>query len=33
MPAYPVWGRGMLIALEQDADLIPGEAVQIALSD
>jgi membrane fusion protein (multidrug efflux system) len=33
MPAYPVWGRGMLIALGEDAELIPGEAVQIALSD
>ena len=33
MPAYPAWGRGMLIALDKDVDLIPGEAVQIALSD
>jgi membrane fusion protein (multidrug efflux system) len=33
MPTYPVWGRGMLIALNEDVDLVPGEAVRIALSD
>lgn len=33
MPTYPVWGRGMLIALDENARLIPGEAVLIAFSD
>jgi hypothetical protein len=33
MPAYPVGGHGTLIALDKDVDLIPGKAVQIALSD
>ncbi|UCE58160.1 MAG: HlyD family efflux transporter periplasmic adaptor subunit [Phycisphaerales bacterium] len=33
MPTYPVWGRGMLVALDDDARLIPGESVRIAFSD
>ena len=33
VPAYPVWGRGMLIALDENVRLIPGEAVRIAFSD
>ena len=32
-PAYPVWGRAVVVALDDDVRLIPGEAVTIALMD
>ena len=31
-PALPVWGRALVVALEQDAQLIPGEVVAIRLN-
>ena len=31
IPNYPVWGRGLVVALNDAAHLIPGEAVKIAL--
>ena len=30
LPAYPIWGRGLVAALNDNARLIPGEAVEIA---
>ncbi|MCK4660096.1 MAG: HlyD family efflux transporter periplasmic adaptor subunit [Phycisphaerae bacterium] len=32
-PTYPVWGRGLVVALEEGVRLVPGEAVRIALED
>jgi multidrug resistance efflux pump len=32
IPNYPVWGRGLVIGLDQGVRLIPGEAVAIILS-
>ncbi len=33
LPTFPVWGRGIVIALSQDVRLIPGEAVRISFGD
>lgn len=30
LPAYPVWGRGLVVALNDGVRLVPGEAVTIA---
>ena len=32
VPTLPVWGRGLVVALDDGANLIPGEAVTVALS-
>ena len=32
-PAYPLWGRGLVIALNDDEHLIPGEALAVWLSE
>ncbi len=32
IPNYPVWGRGLVVALGEDIRLIPGEAAMIALA-
>jgi hypothetical protein len=31
MPTYPVWGRGLVVAVGNGVRLIPGEAATIAL--
>jgi len=33
IPTYPMWGRGLVVALSDDVRLIPGERVTISLSD
>ena len=33
LPNYPVWGRGLVVALSDGVHLIPGEAVRIAFLD
>ena len=33
IPTYPVWGRGLVVALADDARLMPGEAVTISLAE
>ena len=33
LPNYPVWGRGLVVALNDGVRLIPGEAVHIAFLD